>query len=771
MACDFRTFSVLQGSFLFPVLLSISLFSGIYSQISLPGNPNLAGDNEKNEGETVTLSCSAIGGNPLPSVQWYKNQQLVDPGSSSSGNGDGIYTVGSSTVTYNNYTFTASRSDNRVSYICKVQSSVMASPMERAWTISIYVPSEQPFISGPDPAITTALHSGSTYKFICTAQNGRPVPHLRWKLGTSLSSAVEIHQGITEKTTTNADSTLSKSSTLSWVPIVDDNGKNLYCQTNQTTAGAGTIQKSTSVPIVVQHQALPGNPNLAGDHEKNEGETVTLSCSTVGGNPLPSVQWYKNQQLVDPGSSSSGNGDGIYTVGSSTVTYNNYTFTVSRSDNLVSYICKVQNSRMADPLDRAWTISIYVPSEQPFISGPDPAITTALHSGSTYKYICTAQNSRPVPHLRWKLGTSLLSAVEIHQGITEKTTTNADSTLSKSSTLSWVPIVDDNGKNLYCQTDQTTAGAGTIQKSTSVPIVVQPLPGNPNLAGDYEKNEGETVTLSCSAIGGNPLPSVQWYKNQQLVDPGSSSSGNGDGIYTVGSSTVTYNNYTFTVSRSDNLVSYICKVQNSLMASPLERAWTISIYVPSEQPFISSPDPAITTALNSGSTYKYICTAQNGRPVPNLRWKLGTSLLSAVEFHQGITEKTTTNADSTLSKSSTLSWVPIVDDNGKNLYCQTDQTTARAGTIQKSTSVPIVVQHTLSLPHHDDGTPIAVVVGVTLGTLFVIIIVIGMVVIARRRCRQEAGDRQSSNHRDVINTRGDVHEHVYEQLSFANNHI
>lgn len=38
---------------------------------------------------------------------------------------------------------------------------------------------------------------------------------------------------------------------------------------------------------------------------------------------------------------------------------------------------------------------------------------------------------------------------------------------------------------------------------------------------------------------------------------------------------------------------------------------------------------------------------------------------------------------------------------------------------------------TLSLPHHDDGTPIAVVVGVTLGTLLVIIIVIGTVVIAR----------------------------------------
>lgn len=86
-------------------------------------------------------------------------------------------------------------------------------------------------------------------------------------------------------------------------------------------------------------------------------------------------------------------------------------------------------------------------------------------------------------------------------------------------------------------------------------------------------------------------------------------------------------------------------------------------------------------------------------------------------------------------------------------------------------SLDVSELYTLSLPHHDDGIPIAVVVGVTLGTLLVIIIVIGTVVIARRRCRQQAGDQQSSNPKDVINTRGDVHVHVYEKLSFANNHI
>lgn len=338
MACDFRTFSILQGSFLFPVLLTISLFSGIYSQTSLPGYPSLAGDYEKNEGETITLSCSAIGGNPLPSVQWYKNQQLVDPGSSSSGNGDGIYTVGSSKVTYNNYTFDVSRSDNLVSYICKIQNSLMASPVERAWTISIYVPSEQPFISGPDPTITTALSSGSTYKYICTAQNGRPAPNLRWKLGTSLLRSIEFHQGITENTTTNADSTLSKSSTLSWVPIVDDNGKNLYCQTDQTTARAGAIQKSTSVPIVVQQIPILQIGFIS--YTAQVGSSVTLSCRVISATPAITDLFWRKQV------------NGVYTritidnnrfFGGSTSNANLTISNVALSDQ-TSYQCSATNS-------------------------------------------------------------------------------------------------------------------------------------------------------------------------------------------------------------------------------------------------------------------------------------------------------------------------------------------------------------------------------------------------------------------------------------------
>lgn len=120
------------------VVINYGVYIIFFAWIALPGNPILSIIDAKNEGDTVTLTCTSYGGNPLPTVRWYKNTQLVDPGSSPNGNGDGVFTVGSTTATYNNYTFQVSRSDNAVSYICKVNSSLLTSELTRSLRIEVY---------------------------------------------------------------------------------------------------------------------------------------------------------------------------------------------------------------------------------------------------------------------------------------------------------------------------------------------------------------------------------------------------------------------------------------------------------------------------------------------------------------------------------------------------------------------------------------------------------------------------------------------------------
>eukprot|EP00105_Crassostrea_gigas_P045483 XP_019929631.1 PREDICTED: hemicentin-1-like [Crassostrea gigas] len=543
MACDFRTFSVLQGSFLFPVLLTISFFSGIYSQTSLPGNPNLAGDYEKNEGETVTLSCSAIGGNPLPSVQWYKNQQLVDPGSSSSGNGDGIYTVGSSTVTYNNYTFTVSRSDNLVSYICKVQNSLMASPLERAWTISIYVPSEQPFISGPDPAITTALNSGSTYKYICTAQNGRPAPNLRWKLGTSLSSAVEFHQGITENTTTNADSTLSKSSTLSWVPIVDDNGKNLYCQTDQTTAGAGAIQKSTSVPIVVQQ--IPILQIGSSSYTAQVGSSVTLSCRVISATPAITDLFWRRQV------------NGVYTritidnnrfFGGSTSNANLTISNVALSDQ-TSYQCSATNSAGTG---NSGATTLSVSGSAPLVQIDQDKYPST--SGNTVTLVCDVYSSLTVSEVYWQRAVGgQFTRIDV-SGTPEKyggVTVSSPSLVVKSVTTG------DAGE--YRCVAVNIAGTG---QDTTILEVQGNLPRVTIEKDSYTVNEGNAVTLACTVLSSTSsnVISVLW----QTIENGVSSTLNVNDPSKYSGASVSNPSLTILNAESSDNGQYRCTATNTV---------------------------------------------------------------------------------------------------------------------------------------------------------------------------------------------------------------
>nr|XP_022325054.1 hemicentin-1-like isoform X45 [Crassostrea virginica] len=509
MACDIRTLAVLQGSFLIPVLFIISCFHGIYSQSSgLPGNPLIAGEFEKNEGELVTLSCTSLGGNPLPSVRWFKGTQLVDAGSSPTGYGDGQYTVGSSTVTYNNYTFTVSRSDNLVNYVCQVENSQTTAPLTRVWTISIYVPSEQPIITGPEPAITTALNAGSTYKYVCTARNGRPAPVIRWKLGTSLSTAIEFHQGIAENTTTNSDSTLSKTSSLSWVPITDDNGKNLYCQTDQTTAGSGTTQKSTFVSIVVQQVQRTEIPILSigsSSYTVQVGGTVTLACSVLSATPaITTVFWRK---LVN-GAYTNINIDNIRFFGG-TVSNANLTITNVVLSDQTSYQCSASNSAGtgnsgATTLTVSGSVSVRV--ERQVTSSISIILDStyyAVQVGQSVTLQCTVIATPFQTSITWEVSRNGQTQPIDIQGNPQK---YGGANLTYPSLILKSTEISDSG--LYIC---SAANAGSSKSSD--PIALDITGSAPLVQIDQDKypsTSGNTVTLVCDVYSSLTVTDVYW---------------------------------------------------------------------------------------------------------------------------------------------------------------------------------------------------------------------------------------------------------------------
>lgn len=127
------------------------------------------------------------------------------------------------------------------------------------------VPAQDPVISGPVPPAPTALDVNRLYNYTCTSSNGYLAANISWKLGTSLGNSIDVSPSVSgrtfrvsESTVTNSDSTLTKVSTLSLVPITDDHGKLLFCVTSQSTAPGATVQtitKSTSVSVFVQRRS------------------------------------------------------------------------------------------------------------------------------------------------------------------------------------------------------------------------------------------------------------------------------------------------------------------------------------------------------------------------------------------------------------------------------------------------------------------------------------------------------------------------------------
>ena len=83
----------------------------------------------------------------------------------------------------------------------------------------------------------------------------------------------------------------------------------------------------------------PGEPELSintAEQDMREGRTVQLNCTSTGGNPVPSVTWYRNgSPLTDPPS----------TLTSPTrkfgATVGTLTWTLTAADHMSNFSCSV----------------------------------------------------------------------------------------------------------------------------------------------------------------------------------------------------------------------------------------------------------------------------------------------------------------------------------------------------------------------------------------------------------------------------------------------
>lgn len=204
-------------------------------------------------------------------------------------------------------------------------------------------------------------------------------------------------------------------------------------------------------------------------------------------------------------------------------------------------------------------------------------------------------------------------------------------------------------------------------------VVVPPHKLQVYVAGQREVREvvgpfplGTSVTLTCEATGGRPMPRVTWWHEGSLLDDLSEE--------TQGQ--VTWNTLTLPDLTRQHLHRVItCQAANSNLTQPLRSSVTLDMSFPPEDVAIRVP----STPLREGETQELVCEAGGSRPPAALTWWLRGRQLPAPPTQ--LLEGTVTR--------STLSFTPSRQQDGAKLTCRAQNTQLPSRTLEDTVTLTV----------------------------------------------------------------------------------
>ncbi|CAG2244376.1 unnamed protein product [Mytilus edulis] len=330
--------------------------------------------------------------------------------------------------------------------------------------------------------------------------------------------------------------------------------------------------------------------------------------------------------------------------------------------------------------------------------------------------------SQPPPSVTW-----LKDDIVIKSGTNTTTSGNITTT-----TLTFTTTADDNMEVYECQVDNGFLRRPQV-KTTYLTLKpsINP-PGQPEITGSHQYNLGDTVKMICRSIGGNPLSTLNWLRDDNVITNGISSSTNNG---------VTTSTLTFTAGLKDHLEVFECQANNGVLNKPLTTTTYIEVYFAPKVPVLTGP-----TNMVSGSSGTWTCSSLNGYPAPTISIRIQdqhyTNEFVVVQSYDVI--------DRSYTVTGTLEVVPLSNNSGQNLCCDASHLF--------NNKVPQSVCLQLTIDDKEDKNIIiyAVIGMVAILMLFIIIMAV--------LCNNRNGNSQNRNRDRVYNefngNRGQ--SHVYD---------
>ncbi|XP_033116331.1 hemicentin-1-like [Anneissia japonica] len=183
--------------------------------------------------------------------------------------------------------------------------------------------------------------------------------------------------------------------------------------------------------------------------------------------------------------------------------------------------------------------------------------------------------------------------------------------------------IEDDQSRYFCQ-------FGSLSKLATLTVIDgSRLDSNyPDCEADIAAvNSRKTVTMTCGARGGNPRPSLQWYRNGVMIEH--------DDFTNMGDDTSYFNEITRVLTVEDEEAVFMCKAEG--LAATENQTCYINIRVPLTVMITST-----TTSFSTGDSLEFTCLAVTPWIIKDYIWTVNNQLVRPSNSIYNLTDHKTT---------------------------------------------------------------------------------------------------------------------------------
>ncbi|XP_063959504.1 nephrin-like [Lytechinus pictus] len=536
-------------------------------------------DTEVVEGQDVTLQCAVD--NLQGRIIWSKDDVLL--GSDRSLPGYDRYTVKGDATREGNLEIQRADISDDAEYRCHVTATDATHQNLRSEPAAVIVllPPDPPVIDNQANGSSITIQPPATVTLPCRANNGKPAPVITW-----LKGGDDLAYGNPEVVSTPAGDPTGKRvnavSTLTLNPEKEDNGVTYACKVSH-----GALSSPLLTYVTLDVRFPPSAPVISGYSAGTivkTGDVLLLRCTSLGGNPLAEVYWYKNDARMDYSFMT----DGVSA-------FNSLPLDVDYSDNNAIYKCVATSVVLAEPMSTQIQLSVNFAPAYVNITGHEKMV----QSDATLTLKCTSANSNPASSISWFTGGR---QVHTHDDVVVEAPNGGFVT---SQELTITMTADTDSVDYMCQATNQELYETT---SDTVTVNVMYPPENPGITGyevGTEVKAENLLRLVCFAMGGNPLATLVWYKNGEVQE-----------AETGTQSILSTSTLRIILDETDNGAVYSCNASNEATPVPLQASVTLNVLFPPSSVTVSVDPPE----AKEGDSVTVTCETASSNPESEISW-------------------------------------------------------------------------------------------------------------------------------------------------------